>query len=66
MTVRWHTKGEPMVQDERQIKWVAAAIADELAKDGVHLTADRLHEIGSAATSACINWLVAAKKEGMI
>jgi hypothetical protein len=52
--------------DERQVRWVGAAIGDELARDGVHLTREREYEIGDAATRACINWMVQAAKAGLI
>ncbi|WP_326944589.1 hypothetical protein OG439_32960 [Amycolatopsis sp. NBC_01307] len=52
--------------DSRQTAFVAAAIKDELAKDGVELPPERLSRIGEIATKAAITWMIGAAKEGMI
>jgi hypothetical protein len=52
--------------DKRQTEFVAAAIEDELAKDGITLPPERLSYVGEIATKAAVTWMIAAAKEGMI
>lgn len=52
--------------DQRQVAFVAAAIKDELVKDGVELPPERLTRVGEIATKASVQWMIAAAQEGMI
>lgn len=52
--------------DQRQVSFVAAAIGDELRKDGVTLPPERLSYVGEIATKAAVTWMIGAAKEGMI
>ena len=52
--------------DQRQVSFVAAAINDELQKDGVDLPPERLNRVAELATKAALNWMIGAAREGMI
>lgn len=52
--------------DQRQVSWVAAALKDELERDGVILPPERLQQTAEVAVKATINWMIGAAKEGMI
>lgn len=52
--------------DQRQVSWVATALKDELARDGVVLPPERLQQTAEVVVKATINWMIGAAKEGMI
>ncbi|HEV7980049.1 hypothetical protein [Amycolatopsis sp.] len=52
--------------DQRQVSFVAAAIRDDLAADGITLSDEQADRVAVSATKACINWMIAAAQEGMI
>lgn len=52
--------------DQRQVAFVAAAINDELVKDGIELPPERLSHLGETATKAALTWMIGAAQEGMI
>jgi hypothetical protein len=52
--------------DSRQTAFVAAAIEDELVKDGVRLPPERLSRLGEIAAKAAVTWMIGAAQEGMI
>lgn len=52
--------------DQRQVAFVAAAVGDELKRDGVELPPERLTRVAELATKAALTWMIGAAKEGMI